>query len=167
MLKACIGLNCARQIDYIDRRHCGLTFIPDDVYRHERTLEELLLDYNSLQELPPVSTRRGEGFTDKGWMVCVIFAWGRVLFGCEGGRGGGRFSPTLSLVNDYNNVVNSVVDFLKLESERVTAQSETSATNAMSCVCLESFHLNTVSCCGGSGSVVVGDEFLWDSTLHP
>lgn len=68
MLKACIGLNCARQIDYIDRRHCGLSFIPDDVYRHERTLEELLLDYNSLQELPPVSTRRGEGFTDKGWI---------------------------------------------------------------------------------------------------
>jgi len=84
-------------------------------------------------------------------------------------RGGGEvtFSSTLSLVNDYNNVVNSAVDFLKLKSERVTAQSETGATNAMSCVCLESFHLNTVSCCGGSGSVVVGDEFLWDFTLHP
>lgn len=97
--------------------------------------------------------------------ICVIFAWGRVLFGCERGRGDGRFSPTLSLVNDYNNV-NSVVDFLKLESERVTAQSETSPTNAVSCVCLESFYLNTVSYCGGSGSTVVGDEFLWDSTLH-
>ena len=54
MLKACIGLNCARQIDYIDRRHCNLAFVPEDIYRYERTLEELLLDYNSLQELPPV-----------------------------------------------------------------------------------------------------------------
>lgn len=54
MLKACIGLNCTRQIDYVDRRHCNLAFIPEDIYRYERTLEELLLDYNSLQELPPV-----------------------------------------------------------------------------------------------------------------
>lgn len=55
MLKACIGLNCARQIDYIDRRHCGLTEIPEEIYRYERTLEELLLDFNDIQELPPVS----------------------------------------------------------------------------------------------------------------
>ncbi len=53
MLK-CIGLT--RQIDYIDRRHCGLLQVPDEIYRHERTLEELLLDYNNIQELPPVST---------------------------------------------------------------------------------------------------------------
>ena len=55
MLKACIGLNCARQIDYIDRRHCSLAIIPEEIYRHERTLEELLLDTNGLQDLPPVS----------------------------------------------------------------------------------------------------------------
>ena len=55
MLKACIGLNCTRQIEYIDRRHCGLSVVPDDIYRHERTLEELLLDFNALQDLPPVS----------------------------------------------------------------------------------------------------------------
>lgn len=55
MLKACIGLNCARTIDFIDHRHCSLTFIPDDVYRNELTLEELLLDCNMLQELPAVS----------------------------------------------------------------------------------------------------------------
>ena len=55
MLKACIGLNCARQIDYVDRRHCGLTEIPEEIYRYERTLEELLLDFNNIQELPPVS----------------------------------------------------------------------------------------------------------------
>lgn len=52
MLKACIGL---KQLDFIDRRHCGLPGIPEEVYRHERTLEELLLDYNAIQDLPPVS----------------------------------------------------------------------------------------------------------------
>lgn len=55
MLKACIGLNCVRQIDYLDRRHCSLTEIPEEVYRYERTLEELLIDFNNIQELPPVS----------------------------------------------------------------------------------------------------------------
>lgn len=57
MFKACIGLNCVRQIDYLDRRHCSLTEIPEEVYRYERTLEELLLDFNNIQELPPVSER--------------------------------------------------------------------------------------------------------------
>ncbi len=52
MLKACIGL---KQVDFLDRRHCGLPTVPDDVYRHERTLEELLLDFNAIQDLPPVS----------------------------------------------------------------------------------------------------------------
>jgi protein scribble len=52
MFRACIGLNCARTIDFIDHRHCSLSFIPDDVYRNEQTLEDLLLDCNMLQELP-------------------------------------------------------------------------------------------------------------------
>ena len=55
MLKACIGLNCARQIDFIDRRNCQLNDIPEEIYRHEATLEELLLDSNTIQELPTVS----------------------------------------------------------------------------------------------------------------
>lgn len=54
MLKACIGLNCARQIDFIDRRSCQLSEVPEEIYRHEATLEELLLDSNAIQELPPV-----------------------------------------------------------------------------------------------------------------
>ena len=58
MFKACIGLNCARTIDFIDHRHCSLSFIPDDVYRNEQTLEDLLLDCNMLQELPAVSDGR-------------------------------------------------------------------------------------------------------------
>ena len=54
MLKACIGLNCARQIDFIDRRNCQLQAVPDDVFRYEATLEELNLDTNAIQELPQV-----------------------------------------------------------------------------------------------------------------
>ncbi|KAK3088695.1 hypothetical protein FSP39_022487 [Pinctada imbricata] len=43
---------CNRQVDYIDRRHCNLTDVPDDVLRYSRTLEELLLDANQLRDLP-------------------------------------------------------------------------------------------------------------------
>ena len=57
MLKACIGL---KQVEFFDRRHCGLPGITEDIYRHERTLEELLLDFNGIQELPPVSLRFAE-----------------------------------------------------------------------------------------------------------
>ena len=56
MLKACIGLNCVRQIDFIDRRHCSLAVVPDEIYRHSETLEELLLDSNTLRDLPSVSS---------------------------------------------------------------------------------------------------------------
>lgn len=45
---------CNRQVDYIDRRHCSLTDVPDDVLRYSRSLEELLLDANQLKDLPKV-----------------------------------------------------------------------------------------------------------------
>lgn len=64
MLKACIGLNCARQIDFIDRRNCQLHAVPEDVFRYEATLEELNLDSNMIQDLPQVidgGVGRGEG----------------------------------------------------------------------------------------------------------
>ncbi|XP_054157070.1 protein lap4-like [Oppia nitens] len=50
----CIPLfrGCNRQIDYIDKRHCSLPNIPDDVLRYSRTLEELFLDANHIRELP-------------------------------------------------------------------------------------------------------------------
>lgn len=51
MLK-CLPLKCGRQIDYVDRRHCTLSAVPDDVLRSSHTLEELLLDANSISELP-------------------------------------------------------------------------------------------------------------------
>ncbi|CAC5374967.1 SCRIB [Mytilus coruscus] len=43
---------CNRQVEYIDRRHCNLTDVPDDILRYTRCLEELLLDANQLKDLP-------------------------------------------------------------------------------------------------------------------
>ncbi|CAF1181136.1 unnamed protein product, partial [Rotaria sordida] len=43
---------CSRNLEQIDKRHCNLTTVPDDILRYTRTLEELLLDANQLQDLP-------------------------------------------------------------------------------------------------------------------
>ncbi len=53
----CIPLfrGCNRQVEYIDKRHCSLPNVPDDVLRYSRTLEELLIDANHIRELPKVS----------------------------------------------------------------------------------------------------------------
>ncbi|XP_073536118.1 protein scribble homolog isoform X4 [Phyllobates terribilis] len=52
MLK-CIPLwRCNRHVESVDKRHCSLHAVPDDIYRYSRSLEELLLDSNQLQELP-------------------------------------------------------------------------------------------------------------------
>lgn len=45
---------CNRQVEWIDRRHCNLQSVPDDVMRYTRSLEELFLDANSIRELPKV-----------------------------------------------------------------------------------------------------------------
>lgn len=45
---------CSRNLEQIDKRHCNLTSVPDDILRYTRTLEELLLDANQLQDLPRV-----------------------------------------------------------------------------------------------------------------
>jgi hypothetical protein len=52
----CIPLfkGCNRQVEYIDKRHCSLTNVPEDIMRYARSLEELLLDANHLRELPKV-----------------------------------------------------------------------------------------------------------------
>ena len=56
---------CNRNVEQVDKRHCNLTNVPDDVLRYTRTLEELLLDANQLQDLPKVcralSLMRGRG----------------------------------------------------------------------------------------------------------
>ncbi|XP_041039712.1 protein scribble homolog isoform X11 [Carcharodon carcharias] len=52
MLK-CIPLwRCNRHIESVDRSHCSLSGVPDEIYRYSRSLEELLLDSNQLRELP-------------------------------------------------------------------------------------------------------------------
>ncbi|XP_076840902.1 protein scribble homolog isoform X5 [Brachyhypopomus gauderio] len=52
MLK-CIPLwRCNRHVESVDKRHCSLHGVPDEIYRYSRSLEELLLDANQLRELP-------------------------------------------------------------------------------------------------------------------
>ncbi|NXP81175.1 SCRIB protein, partial [Ramphastos sulfuratus] len=44
---------CNRHVEALDRRHCSLQAVPEEIYRYSRSLEELLLDANQLRELPP------------------------------------------------------------------------------------------------------------------
>ena len=75
MFRCLLPWRCNRQIEYIDRRHGNLTFVPDEVYRYERYLQELYLDANQIKDLPRVSAaiyynvNCSEGFV---WM-CVVF----------------------------------------------------------------------------------------------
>uniref|UniRef100_A0A3Q3BLY7 Leucine rich repeat containing 1 n=1 Tax=Kryptolebias marmoratus TaxID=37003 RepID=A0A3Q3BLY7_KRYMA len=49
----CIPLwRCNRHVETIDKRHCSLLYVPDEIYRYSRSLEELLLDFNQLRDLP-------------------------------------------------------------------------------------------------------------------
>ncbi|XP_034292604.2 leucine-rich repeat-containing protein 1 isoform X1 [Pantherophis guttatus] len=49
----CIPLwRCNRHVEMIDKRHCSLAAVPEEIYRYSRSLEELLLDANQLRELP-------------------------------------------------------------------------------------------------------------------
>ncbi|XP_049633605.1 leucine-rich repeat-containing protein 1 [Suncus etruscus] len=43
---------CNRHVETVDRRHCSLVYVPEEIYRYARSLEELLLDANQLRELP-------------------------------------------------------------------------------------------------------------------
>ena len=42
-------LGCNRQVEYVDKRHCSLNNVPEDIMRYARSLEELLLDANHLK----------------------------------------------------------------------------------------------------------------------
>uniref|UniRef100_A0A3B3XKE2 Disease resistance R13L4/SHOC-2-like LRR domain-containing protein n=1 Tax=Poecilia mexicana TaxID=48701 RepID=A0A3B3XKE2_9TELE len=49
----CIPLwRCNRHVETIDKRHCTLNYVPDEIYRYARSLEELMLDANQLRDLP-------------------------------------------------------------------------------------------------------------------
>lgn len=52
MFRCLLPWRCTRQVESIDRTHCSLTFVPDEVYRYDRSLEELLLDANQIKDLP-------------------------------------------------------------------------------------------------------------------
>uniref|UniRef100_A0A336KF30 CSON005523 protein n=1 Tax=Culicoides sonorensis TaxID=179676 RepID=A0A336KF30_CULSO len=43
---------CNRQIEYVDKRHCSLPSVPEEILRYSRSLEELLLDANHIRDLP-------------------------------------------------------------------------------------------------------------------
>ena len=43
---------CNRQVEYVDKRHCTLSTVPEDIMRYARSLEELLLDANHIRDLP-------------------------------------------------------------------------------------------------------------------
>lgn len=54
MFRCFVPWRCNRQVQYIDRRHSNLAFIPDEIYRYERYLQELFLDANQIKDLPRV-----------------------------------------------------------------------------------------------------------------
>ncbi|XP_055679755.1 protein lap4 isoform X4 [Lutzomyia longipalpis] len=43
---------CNRQVEYVDKRHCSLPNVPEEILRYSRSLEELLLDANHIKDLP-------------------------------------------------------------------------------------------------------------------
>lgn len=46
---------CNRQVEYVDKRHCSLPTVPEEILRYSRSLEELLLDANHIRDLPRVN----------------------------------------------------------------------------------------------------------------
>ncbi|CAG0901413.1 unnamed protein product, partial [Cyprideis torosa] len=58
----CIPLfkGCNRHVEYVDKRHCLLSNVPDDILRYARSLEELLLDANKIKDLPKGLFRLGK-----------------------------------------------------------------------------------------------------------
>lgn len=70
----CIPLwRCNRHVEVVDKRHCSLLYVPDEIYRYERSLEELLLDANQLRDLPKVSPSLGDGGGGDTHTKCLRF----------------------------------------------------------------------------------------------
>lgn len=104
MLK-CIPLwRCNRHVESVDKRHCSLQVVPEEIYRYSRSLEELLLDANQLRELPKVSGRRtcctalgSRGARFSGWcMTSGAAGWSEISAGAA--RAGHRnLQPALQV----------------------------------------------------------------------
>ena len=45
---------CNRQVECVNKSHCSLQTVPDEIMRYSRSLEELLLDANHIRDLPKV-----------------------------------------------------------------------------------------------------------------
>jgi len=47
---------CNYQVDVVNKSHCGLATVPDDILRYGRSVDEILLDSNQIRDLPKVRT---------------------------------------------------------------------------------------------------------------
>uniref|UniRef100_A0A1B0AWQ2 Uncharacterized protein n=1 Tax=Glossina palpalis gambiensis TaxID=67801 RepID=A0A1B0AWQ2_9MUSC len=48
---------CNRQVEFVDKRHCSLPSVPEEILRYTRTLEELFLDSNHIRDLPKLDIK--------------------------------------------------------------------------------------------------------------
>ena len=71
----CIPLfkGCNRQVEHIDKSHCSLSTIPEDILRYARSLEELELGANHLRDLPKVSIWRWDQVLKKLSLIKTIW----------------------------------------------------------------------------------------------
>jgi len=53
-MMSCVPLLCNHQIDFVDKSHCNLATVPDDILRYGRSIDELVLDSNQICALPKV-----------------------------------------------------------------------------------------------------------------
>ena len=79
----CIPLfkGCNRQVEHIDKSHCSLSTIPEDILRYARSLEELELGANHLRDLPKVSIWRWDQVLQKSRLIKTI--WRKKLNLCS------------------------------------------------------------------------------------
>jgi len=47
---------CNYPVESLDKSHCGLATVPDDILRYGRSVDELLLDFNQIRDIPKVQT---------------------------------------------------------------------------------------------------------------
>lgn len=52
-------------VSVLDYSHCSLQQVPKEVFNFERTLEELYLDANQIEELPKVSSHKAKSYCQR------------------------------------------------------------------------------------------------------